>query len=231
MKTYTLQITLESNALIGSGEGYGAIIDADVTFDDIGIPYIPAKRIKGCIRDSAIEICSMFDVAKIKSFLDLTPDSSSNSNNNKFKIITDIFGKQGQESPAPFYFTNLMIDEYNKNKEWLEYFSYEHANIISGDSIRSFFTELRQQTAIDDNGVAGEHSLRTIRTIKKGITFKGDLCCQTENQNAERLLALACRNFIYMGTKRNRGFGKIKCELLELNMDSILNDLEALCKN
>ncbi len=227
MKTYTLQITLESNALIGSGKGYGAIIDADVTFDDIGIPYIPAKRIKGCIRDSAIEICSMFDGAKIKSFLDLTTDSSSN----KFKIITDIFGKQGQESPAPFYFTNLMIDDYNKNKEWLEYFSSEHANIISGDSIRSFFTELRQQTAIDDNGVAGEHSLRTIRTLRKGRTFKGDLRCKTENQDTERLLAFACRNLRYIGTKRNRGFGKIKCELLELNMDSILKEMEALCKN
>ncbi len=227
MKTYTLHITLESNALISSGEGYGAIIDADVTFDDIGIPYIPAKRIKGCIRDSAIEVCSMFDRAKINAFLDLTTDSS----NNKFKIISDIFGKQGQEAPAPFYFRNLMIDDYDKNKEWLEYFSSEHANIISGDSIRSFFTELRQQTAIDDNGVAEEHSLRTIRTLKKGRTFKGDLICQTENQGTERLLALACRNLRYMGTKRNRGYGKIKCELLELNMDSILKEMEALCKN
>jgi CRISPR/Cas system CSM-associated protein Csm3 (group 7 of RAMP superfamily) len=230
MKTYTLQITLESNALIGSGEGYGAIIDADVAFDDIGIPYIPVKRIKGCLRDAAIDVCVMLYSAQIKSFLDLTTDISSN-NSNKFKIITDIFGKQGQESPAPFYFTNLMIDDYDKNKEWLEYFLSEHANIISGDSIRSFFTELRQQTAIDDNGVAGEHSLRTIRTIKKGITFKGEICCQTENQNAERILALACRNLRYMGTKRNRGFGKIKCELLDIQVAPILNDLEALCKN
>ena len=227
MKTYTLQITLESNALIGSGEGYGAIIDADVIFDDIGIPYIPAKRIKGCLRDAAFEVCAMLDKAEIKSFLDLSLDNSSN----QFKIISDNFGKQGQQSPAPLYFTNLMIDDYNRNKEWLEYLLSEHANIISKDSIRSFFTELRQQTAIDDNGVAREHSLRTIRTLKKGITFKGDLHCHAENQTAEQLLAFACRNLKYMGTKRNRGFGKIKCELLDVQIDSILNDLEELCKN
>ena len=227
MKTYTLQITLESNALIGSGEGYGAIIDADVVFDDVGIPYIPAKRIKGCLRDSALELCEILDKAQIKSFLDLTADNSSN----KFKIITDIFGKQGQASPAPFYFTNLMIDDYDKNKEWLEYFLSEHTNIISADSIRSYFTELRQQTAIDNNGVASDHSLRTIRTLKKGITFRGVLFYQTDNKNAERILALACRNLRYMGTKRNRGFGKIKCELLDVQTEAILNDLEALCKN
>ncbi len=85
--------------------------------------------------------------------------------------------------------------------------------------------------AIIDADVAGEHSLRTIRTIKKGITFKGEIYCQTENRNSERLLALACRNLRYMGTKRNRGFGKIKCELLGLNVDSILKEMEALCKN
>lgn len=226
MKTYTLQIILETNAMIGSGEGYGAIIDTDIVFDDVGIPYIPAKRIKGCLRTSAMEVCSMFHQAQIKSFLDLTPDSS-----NKFKIITDIFGRQGQPAPAPFYFSNLMIDNYAKNREWLEYLIFLHADIMSGDSIRSFFTDLRQQTAIDDNGVAREHSLRTIRTLKRGRTFKGGLTSQTENQNAERLLSLACRNLRHMGTKRNRGFGKVKCEMLDVQINPILNDLEALCKS
>ena len=42
-----ITIKLLSDALINSGEGFGAIIDSDVVFDDIGLPYIPAKRIKG----------------------------------------------------------------------------------------------------------------------------------------------------------------------------------------
>ena len=39
MKTLTIELKLLSNTLIGSGEGFGAIIDTDVVFDETGIPY------------------------------------------------------------------------------------------------------------------------------------------------------------------------------------------------
>jgi CRISPR/Cas system CMR subunit Cmr4 (Cas7 group RAMP superfamily) len=67
MKTYTLKLTLLSPCLIGSGEGFGAVIDSDIVFDEFGIPYIPAKRIKGCLRDSAIEVCEMFKLGRYKN--------------------------------------------------------------------------------------------------------------------------------------------------------------------
>ena len=51
MMNHKINVKLKSDALIGSGEGFGAIIDTDVVFDEVGIPYIPGRRIKGCLKD------------------------------------------------------------------------------------------------------------------------------------------------------------------------------------
>jgi CRISPR/Cas system CSM-associated protein Csm3 (group 7 of RAMP superfamily) len=231
MKTYTLKLTLLSPCLIGSGEGFGAVIDSDIVFDEFGIPYIPAKRIKGCLRDSAIEVCEMFELANINLF-PLTYDGSDN----KYTIVSQIFGKPGDEKPAPVYFSNLTIEGYEKIVQWIRYLMKKYPNIITRESIINQYTELRQQTAIEETGTAKEHSLRTIRVAKKEISFKriffiGEIDIEVVNDDMIKLLYFACENLRYIGTKRNRGFGKVKCELYENSKPiSYLNKLEELCE-
>jgi CRISPR/Cas system CSM-associated protein Csm3 (group 7 of RAMP superfamily) len=226
MKTYTLKLTLLSPCLIGSGGGFGAVIDSDIVFDEFGIPYIPAKRIKGCLRDSAIEVCEMFELANINLFL-LTYDGSDN----KYTIVSQIFGKPGDEKPAPVYLSNLTIEGYEKIVQWIRYLMKKYPNIITRESIINQYTELRQQTAIDEDGTAKEHSLRTIRVAKKGISFIGEIDIEVINDDMIKLLYFACENLRYIGTKRNRGFGKVKCELYENSKPiSYLNKLEELCE-
>lgn len=215
MKTYTIQIELKSDALIGSGEGFGTIIDSDIVFDDVGIPYIPAKRIKGCLKDSAEEVCKMLNSASI-------PMPLSDSEINK------TFGKPGEKEPAPVYFSNLTIDDCEDNRQWLKYLSNKYSSIISREGILSTFAYTRQQTAIDEKGVADGHSLRTVRVIKKGNIFKGEV--HVEDEIAVKLIALACHNLRRIGTKRNRGFGEIECILYDgTNEIPVLDELEALC--
>ena len=50
-----IKIKLLSDLCTCSGETYNSIVDMDVVYDENGIPYIPAKRIKGCIREAALE--------------------------------------------------------------------------------------------------------------------------------------------------------------------------------
>jgi len=69
------------------------------------------------------------------------------------------------------------------------------------------------QTRIDDEGIADDHSLRTIRVIRKGLTFEGEIKTQIPNADSEFLLELACANLRRIGTKRNRGLGEVKCSL------------------
>lgn len=205
MESYKLEIKLESNTLIGSGEGFGSIIDTDIVFDDLGIPYIPAKRIKGCIRDSAEQIKEMF---KLSQITDMTLS------------IDSIFSK--------IHFSNLYIKDYTDTKQWIKYLFSEYGNIFSKDAVIDSLTNVRHQTTINDNGVAKDHSLRTVRVAKKGLVFEGDI--QIEDKDAIKMLTLACMNFHYMGTKRNRGFGKIKCEITGNNKETILKELEEKCK-
>jgi len=227
MKTYTIKITLKSPCLIGSGEGFGAVIDSDIVFDDLGIPYIPSKRIKGCLRDSAIEVCEMFESSQI-NLIDLTKDNQKNG----YQIVSAIFGNPGDDKPAPVFFSNLTIEGYGVITEGLHYLISISSSIINRESIINQYTELRQQTAIDETkGVAKEHSLRTIRVAKKGLIFEGTIDFDEDNDEWLTLLFFACKNFRFMGTKRNRGFGAIECRLFEDSREiNLIDRLEALCR-
>ncbi|MFN8672933.1 MAG: RAMP superfamily CRISPR-associated protein [Candidatus Sericytochromatia bacterium] len=216
-----LIISLESDALIASGEGYGAVIDSDIIFDDLGIPYIPAKRIKGCLKDSLKEISEIF----------------FNSNIGKTLPLDLVFGNNYENIQSEVNFSNLTIEEYNNNYEWLKYFTTEKdiSKFISQNLITSFFTDIRQQTCIDEkDGVSKDHSLRTSRVLKKGLKFEGFLDINNERELILDFIILACINLRRIGSNRTRGFGEISCEIYDdknnLLNNTLLKKLEALCK-
>lgn len=218
MKNHRLKLELLSPTLAGSGTGFGASIDTDVVFDDLGIPFIPAKRIKGCLRDAAREILDMFSLSGVE-----TDDLQ----------IELTFGEIGSESAAPVYFSNLYIGDSELNKAWLNYFvkSEDYKDIVTHERILNTFTEIRRQTRIGDDGVASEHSLRTIRVLGKGMAFFGDVHIQIEDEKILNTLLLACSNFRRFGTKRNRGFGEVSCSLISKDgqLLSATKNLEVLC--
>ena len=51
-----LVITLKSDLCVASGDGFSSGIDIDVCYDDHGFPFIPGRRIKGCLREVANDI-------------------------------------------------------------------------------------------------------------------------------------------------------------------------------
>ncbi len=216
MKPYNLEIELLSPTLAGSGLGFGAAIDTDIVFDDHSIPFIPAKRIKGCLRDSIREILDMFSIAGIGTD----------------KIdLKKTFGETGKEKSAQVYFSNFCIPDYEKNRAWLRYFSDKYRVFITHNRIIKNFTEIHQQTKIDENGVAYEHSLRTIRVLRKGLKFIGKIYIEADEEWVLNTLLLASHNFKHMGTKRNRGYGEICCRIYDPNRQLLNADrlLEALC--
>ena len=50
---YKLQIQLKSDLCASSGDSFGSLIDNDICYDKYGFPYIPAKRLKGILREEA----------------------------------------------------------------------------------------------------------------------------------------------------------------------------------
>lgn len=205
MNEFTLKIELISDALIGKGEGWGATIDSDIVFDDSGLPYIPARRVKGCLRESALEVSEMFDRSEMEKKM--------------YGVIKGLFGESGGINSGPLEIYNLYIEDYSKNREWLDWFrsKYKKENLFSKEQILKTFTSIKQHTAIEKDGIAKETSLRTFRVLNKCNVFSGHIRVLSEiDQSSMQLLAFSVRNLRYLGTNRNRGLGQIKCKLLDI---------------
>jgi len=186
-----LMMQLLSDALPGSGEGLAGIIDIDVTLDGYGIPYIPSKRIKGILRESAKEL---IDAKKL------------NLN------AIELFGESGADEGCEFRISNGRIPKYQVYHDLLSYTSAGDNNrlksIFNREQVLDYFTYTRSQTSIDDfNGTAMKDSLRTCRVLKKGLIFEFDLKCNRNHIEYLKTIAKVTRHF---GNSRTRGPGHIK---------------------
>jgi CRISPR/Cas system CSM-associated protein Csm3 (group 7 of RAMP superfamily) len=216
MSEYIVTISLESNCLLGSGEGWGSVVDADIVFDNIGLPYFPARRLKGCIRESAKEVLEMMECAGIKKF-------------NKQQIDL-AFGRPGETDGANVIFNNLYLPNYKDVVSWCSWALQEFKCALSPEVIVNSFTNIRQQTSINDKGIAEDKSLRTFRVLKSGLKFEGSVMIKKENTEILNLLALSCSNLRYVGTMRNRGYGKVTCSLKKGDMNLSTRYIEQLEK-
>jgi CRISPR-associated protein Csx10 len=212
MKKYKLELFLESDTLVGSAEGYGSTIDTDIVFDEVGLPFIPSKRIKGILRNSAEDLRDMFNEAKIDILIS----------------TDDIFGWVGETNATKMFLSNLYPAEYELTKSNLKNSQVR----MSKEDVLEYFTSIRRQTSVEkETRKVKEHSLRTSRVLKGGGSFSGEIEFDEKNEN---IMGLVCQNARRMGTKRNRGLGKISIKLtgdndLPLNDRSIKFIEEAKC--
>ena len=203
MSTYRLEIKFLSDAIIGSAEGYGAVIDTDIVYDEFGFPFIPAKRIKGILRNSADDLINCFKISNINYTIDKN----------------ELFGISGQQTGI-LVFPNFYIEEYEENRKWLRYLKNNKNNYrinISTQKVLDTFTTVRTSTSIE-NGISEKTSLRKFRCLNAGNSFYGKI--DIDDNYAEQL-ALICQNVGSMGTKRNRGFGRVEITLFNKNKNNI----------
>lgn len=74
-----LEIILNSDLCAGNGESAGNSVDSDVCIDDAGIPYIPSRRIKGCLKQAAFDLKKMgYTLASDSNIIDLFGDAYGN---------------------------------------------------------------------------------------------------------------------------------------------------------
>lgn len=58
-----IRITLHSDLCAGNGESRGNAVDTDIVLTAAGLPRIPARRLKGCLRAAAGELAALGDEA------------------------------------------------------------------------------------------------------------------------------------------------------------------------
>ena len=147
-----IRIELLSDLCTTSGETYNSLVDTDITYDEYGIPYIPAKRIKGCIREAALELMEFGIINKEK--------------------YDEVFGSEG-DNRSSFWISNARLHNYDAYIKDINNFG--HKEITRPQNVIQRFTYMRTQTSVDSHtGVAKENSLRTMRVIKKGLVFEAE---------------------------------------------------------
>lgn len=194
-----IDVTIEILSPIHLSSGQANVnIDADIVRDEFGLPYFPAKRFKGLLYESAVEVVEMFALSGLA-----TEESSP---------LEKIFHRQSESEVqliVPNFFIRPLAEYEQLCAEW-KYLQWKFSEIFTSTAILDAFTTLRYQTRLED-GVTAKGSLRNLRVLDAGLTFFGEITLLNGDEEILNLLALAIKNLNSAGTKRNRGFGQIKC--------------------
>ena len=138
-----IKIELMSDLCAGSGYSFAGVIDSDVSYDEYGLPFLPARRLKGCMREAAELVC---------------PDA-----------VEGLFGKSGDNRTRGMVLKNARIKEYDLIAEELEKLKgskRDEVSFLTPKNILKMYTGIRSQTKLcADTGVAERNSLRYTRVV------------------------------------------------------------------
>jgi CRISPR/Cas system CSM-associated protein Csm3 (group 7 of RAMP superfamily) len=183
----TYKIEFFSDWHCGSGLAAGADVDALVVKDKNGLPFIPGKTIKGLIRE-AIEDIFQF---KGKGTDELaTAFGNSQDKNN----LTDESDEKNLMKKGSMFFKNVTLTDADRDA-------------IVANKTQEFLYRSIASTAIDDGGIAEEHSLRKIEAVVP-CTLEGEIIEVPDGLFNDIQDAM---HFIKrLGVNRNRGLGRCR---------------------
>lgn len=197
-KKRQIKITLLSDLCVGSGYSFAGIIDSDVCYDDCGIPFIPGRRLKGCMKEAA----------QTTLYALLSEEE-----------VNTVFGKRGQNTAAGIYVSDARIGDYETYHKELKACMKDDKmkGIVTPHKILEMYTTIRAQTKIErESGTADDQSLRFTRIVnqmnavtKEKMVFFADLIYEESQEENIFDILLATKN---IGLHRNRGLGNVKME-------------------
>lgn len=198
-----IRITLKSDLCAGSGESTGVTVDRDLCIDAYGLPYIPARRLKGCLREAA------------RLLQDYGCTEANNDN------IAALFGTE-DGSQGVLRVGDACLPGAKSMRALL---SGEVKEVLRVEAeplnVAKLFTYVRGQTAMED-GVAVDGSLRYTRVMAhynaldehREAYLDASVSVDTDDLALHTLLTLCCRATRHIGSMRNRGLGNVQLAYL-----------------
>lgn len=132
--------------------------------------------------------------------------------------VAKLFGNENEEGVIK------LSDARLKGSDILEKLS----NGFNPEIIKNSFSIILNQTSLDECGVAKKGSLRRFRAYDKKLVFESEIEC---DDNLKDKLELICLNLRYIGHKRTRGFGKVKCEIIDSLSDEKVKQTNEIHKD
>lgn len=205
-----VKMKLCSDTIFGSGMSIPGGEDISVLHDGEGFPYYKGTTLKGVFREE-LERYLSWQCAVGDAVGDVAGDTAGNTiRQSKVRAVSNaVCGFSGDngsfDRKAVFEdFTlssnlkNAMRNEIGRNPEL----------------ILESLTNLRTFTAMDPDGsgVVRPGSLRMARCVNHGLVFYSEVHCSREYESVIREVLPLIK---WIGTMRNRGFGKVKIEVMD----------------
>ena len=225
--TGELVITLKSDLCAGSGEAAGVSVDTDICTDEYGLPYLPARRLKGILRKAA-ETLLRYDC----------PGVSQDGIDKLFGVI--LSEKMGEEQAEKLLgksvdlsgclrLQDARLPGTDAMRVWLSgddvpqaLRRQEERPYIPPLYVTKLFTAVRGQTRME-HGIADNQSLRYTRVLerrnalnrKEATVFHAPAALDVDHMEPEDREALtelfqkSCQAARRVGTMQNRGLGLV----------------------
>ena len=198
-----VEIEVVSPLHLSSGQA-DVNVDAEVIHDRYGMPYFPAKRFKGLLFESALELVEMAGLSDY-GFLER-------------EEVEKLF-QHGRESAEQLILSDFYVEDYEAAQQDWAYLQARYPEFMQPEDVLQGYTSIRFQTEIDpDTGTVREHSLHNMRVVEPPLKFFGEILVLQGTQRHREILALALQNLTNAGMKRNRGFGRIVCRMADQQM-------------
>lgn len=182
-----LKIKLMSDLCAGSGKNYAAVIDLDTAVDEYGIPYIPSRRLKGCMR----EVAEMLEI--------------------KSESIDKIFGVGGSSDSGALIISDARISGYSDAIKTVT------DNGIIPEAVTELFCSVRAETALENDTAKEHslRFIRVVNKnspiSREPMEFFADVELSDDEEYDE--LEKIVKGLRNIGYHRNRGLGAVKCTL------------------
>ncbi len=203
MPDYTLEITLLSDTAFSMGAGIAGLVDSEIQHDDLGLPTLSGRAIKGLLTTACSEILFALN---------------QNVGDRWAKAAHRLFGTHGEmlQAEGELYFGDAAIAP-----DLRAALAYEQAKLsVSRQEIIESLTDLRRQTAMNERGAPEDESLRAIRVLIRGLRLYAPLYFADDPEDDEKALLAACLLGVKRaGLGRNRGKGKLTLELTNRSLD------------
>lgn len=191
-----LQIELLSDATFSRGEGTAGVVDTDVERDELGMPFIGGKTVRGLLRDSWLSMSQHFP-----DLVDAAERLLGRS-----KAVDESCRLRIGDAVPPAAIVAAVRGAAERDEHPLP-----PGPILDG------FTSIRYQTAENrETGAPDVATLRSSRVVLRGFVFEASLSWLNGYQPEPvdvRLLALCALATRHGGLLRNRGRGHIRMTL------------------
>lgn len=193
-RPHFIRIELLSDTTFSRGEGTAGVVDIEVDHDELGLPFLGGKAIRGLLHDSWLSMAPAFKDAK--------PLQAS---------AERILGKDFDLTESSILrIGDGVVDA--ETRKWIQGAEYRMERPVSPSMVLQALTDIRYQTAEDrETGAPARTTLRSVRVVLRTLTLDSPLCWLDNPSDIDfRCLALMLLATRHAGLGRNRGRGHIR---------------------